>query len=208
MKKKNRIFPILGVLLAVLLVVMIVVLCLPHERPVGDYVRPEFDDTAVQGTPEVDKSLGYWELYQDGMAYRVAVCGQPSVDGKTLTVYFTNDARNEKYLKLRVLSDDGDILGETGVLRPGEYVQSVTLAKKVKPGAKLTFKVLSFEPSDYSSAGSILLNVKVAGTDRTWLRVAAIAATCAALALAAILLGRKLSHLKISKRAAHGKGVR
>lgn len=164
MKKKSYLLPILVSVLAVALIGMIVALCLPgQEPPRGEYVRPEFDNTAVQGTPEVDASLGYWELYQEGMAYRVALCGEPTFRENELTVYFTNSASNEKYLKLRVLDEKGNTLGETGVLRPGEYVQSVTLTKKVKPGAKLTLKVLSFEPEDYTSAGSVLINVTVGG---------------------------------------------
>lgn len=174
MKKKNYLLPILVGVLAVALIAMIVVLCLPKkEPPRGEYVKPAFDNTAVQGTPKVDASLGYIELYKEGMAYRVSLCGEPTTEGNKLTVYFTNSASNEKYLKLRVLDEKGNILGESGVLRPGEYVQSVTLEKKVAPGTRLKFKVLGFEPEDYTSAGSVTLNVKVAGTNNdTWLWVA------------------------------------
>lgn len=197
MKKKNLILPILGGILAVVLIAMVVVLCLPEkEPPQGEYVQPAFDEAAVAGTPEVDASLGYWQLYQEGMAYRVAVCGAPRADGKELTVYFANDASNEKYLKLRVLSESGKILGETGLLRPGEYVQSVTLTKKVSPETKLTFKILSFEPSDYSSAGSVLLNVTVGGTNYLWLYVAVAVIAAVAIIVGSILLKRKLSRRK------------
>ncbi len=173
MKKNKYTLPILCAVFAVALIAMIVALCLPEEEPPrGDYVQPAFDDNAVSGTPEVDESLGYIELYQEGMAYRVSVCGVPTAEGNELTVYFTNAESNQKYLKLRVLDEKGNILGETGVLRPGEYVQTVTLAKRVAPGTGLKFKVLGFEPEDYSSAGSVILNVKVAGTDYTGLWIA------------------------------------
>lgn len=168
MKKKNRVLPILVGVLAVSFIAMIVALCLSgKEQTPGEYVKPTFDATAVQGTPAPDASLGYTELYQEGMAYRVSLCGAPTVDGDGLTVYFTNSASNKKYLKLRVLDDDGNTLGETGVLRPGEYVRSVTLSKKVAPGTSLKFKVLGFEPDDYTSAGSVTLNVKTADASNT-----------------------------------------
>lgn len=167
-KKKQNTIPILVGVFAVVLVTMIAALCLPgKEPPRGEYVKPAFDSTAVQGLPEVDASLGYFELYQEGMAYHVALCGKPTVDANKLTVYFTNSESNEKYLKLRVLDTNGNTLGETGVLRPGEYVQTVTLSKKVSPDTSLRLKVLGFEPEDYTSAGSVVLNVKVARANDT-----------------------------------------
>lgn len=188
---------LVGVLAVALVAAMVVVLCLPEQEPPrGEYVRPTFDSAAVQGTPEVDASLGYIELYREGMAYRVSLCGEPTVDGNELTVYFTNSESNEKYLKLRVLDEKGNTLGETGVLSPGEYVQSVTLKKKVAPGTSLALKVLSFEPEDYTSAGSVVLNVKVAGTNDTWLWVTLAAASVVTLAVvtAVLLLRKKKKH--------------
>lgn len=195
MKKKSYLLSILVVVFAIALTVMIVVLCLPKKEPTrGAYVKPAFDGSAVRGTPEVDASLGYIELYKEGMAYRVSLCGEPTVEGNALTVYFTNSEQNEKYLKLRVLDEKGNTLGETGVLRPGEYVQSVTLEKKVAPGTSLKYKVLSFEPEDYTSAGSVTLSVKVVGTDRTGLWVTLVALTvfvAAVAATAAVTLRKK-----------------
>lgn len=195
-KKKQNIVPIFCAVFAVALIAMVVVLCLPgKEPPKGEYVKPAFDSAAVQGIPEVDASLGYWELYQEGMAYRVALCGEPTVDANELTVYFTNSEGNEKYLKLRVLDAKGNTLGETGLLRPGEYVPTVTLSKKVAPGTSLKFKVLGFEPEDYTSAGSVVLNVKVAGTNYTWLWITlALVVLVAAAVTAAVLLQRKKKH--------------
>lgn len=195
MKKKNYLLPMLIGVFAVVLVAMIVVLCLPQQEPTrGEYVQPSFDSTALQGTPQVDESLGYIELYRDGMAYSVWVCGEPTIEENELTVYFTNSADNEKYLKLRVLDAKGNTLGETGVLRPGEYVKTVTLSKNVAPGTELKFKVLSFEPEDYTSAGSVVLNVEVAGTDNTWLWVALVAVAVVAAVTASIAIQKKKTH--------------
>ena len=107
--------------------------------------------------------MGYTELYKEGMAYRVSVCGVPTVDGQDLTVYFTNAEGNEKYLKLRVLDTDGNILGETGLLNPGEYVKTVTLTKTLAAGENLKLKIMGYEPETYESAGSVSLNVTVGG---------------------------------------------
>lgn len=111
----------------------------------------------------MDSSFGYTELYQDGMAYRVSVCGVPQINGNELTVYFTNTEGNEQYLKLRVLDEKGNTLGETGLLKSGEYVKTVTLSKELPVGTKIKLKVMSYEPEDYTSAGSVAMNVTVGG---------------------------------------------
>lgn len=162
-KKKDYTVPILGGVFAAVLILMVVVLCIPKEAEKGEFVPPAFDSAAVAGTPEVDETLGYTELYQDGMAYRVSVCGVVTMDGKDAVVYFTNAESNEKYLKLRVLDAEGNILGESGLLKPGEYVKSVELTEKLAAGTKIKLKIMGYEPEDYSSAGSVSLNVTVGG---------------------------------------------
>ena len=87
----------------------------------------------------------------------------PTVDGQNLTVYFTNTEGNEKNLKLRVLDTEGNILGETGLIKPGEYVKNVTLTKTLAAGEKIKLKIMGYEPETYESAGSVSLNVTVGG---------------------------------------------
>ncbi len=164
-KQQDKTLPILGGVFAVVLIVMIVALCIPKTAPKGEFTPPAFEPAAVQGKPEVDENLGYTELYQEGMAYRVSICGVPQINGNELTVYFTNTEGNEKYLKLRVLDEKGNILGETGLLKSGEYVKSVTLSKELSAGTKIKLKVMSYEPEDYTSAGSVALNVTVGGAN-------------------------------------------
>lgn len=160
-KQQDKTLPILIGVFAVVLVTMIVALCIPKTAPKGEFMPPAFETAAVQGKPEVDDSFGYTELYQDGMAYRVSLCGLPDVEGENLTVYFTNAGSNETYLKLRVLDTEGNLLGETGLLKPGEYVECVELKQKISPQTNVKLKVMGYEPEDYSSAGSVVLNVTV-----------------------------------------------
>lgn len=152
---------ILGCIFVFVLIVMIVALCIPKNTSKGVFVPPAFESMAVSGTPDVPEMLGYTELYQEGMAYRVSVCGVPLVEGQSLSIYFTNTEGNEKYLKLRVLDTEGNILGETGLLQPGEYVECVELAETLSSGTAVKLKIMGYEPEDYSSAGSVVLNVTV-----------------------------------------------
>lgn len=154
---------ILGAVTAAMLIVMIVALCIPKEPPKGEFVPPAFDSAAVVGTPEVPEGLGYSSPYQEGMAYRFSVCGKVTMDGKTATVYLTNDAENEVYLKLRVLDAEGNILGETGLIKPGEYVKDVELSEALAVGTSIKLKIMSYEPETYMSAGSASMHTTIGG---------------------------------------------
>lgn len=165
-KKQQNTVPILCGVFALLFVGMVVALCIPKTAPKGEFTPPAFETAAVKGTPTaVDEKLAYQEVYTDGMAYRLSVCCVPTINGKDLTVYFTSAESNEKYLKLRVLDEKGNILGETGLLKAGEYVETVTLSKELSAGTKIKLKVMGYEPEDYSSAGSMAVNVTIGGTE-------------------------------------------
>lgn len=159
-KQKTRMaLPILGVVFVAALVAMVMALRAPQTP---EFVPPAFESAAVTGVPQVEAERGYSELYREGMAYRVSVCGVPAVEGNNLTVYFTNAAGNEANLKLRVLDEDGQILGETGLLKPNEYVKTVTLNRTVVDGEKVKLKVMGYEPETYESVGSVTMTVQCA----------------------------------------------
>ena len=162
-KKPDKRIAILGYVLAVVFIIMIVALSIPREAEWGEFVPPEFEAAAVTGTPEVPDGLGYSAPYQDGMAYRFAVCGNVLMEGKQALVYFTNPAENDTWTKLRVYDENGNILGETGLLKPGEYVQYVELDKELTPGTPIKLKIMGYEPDTYLSAGSVVLNTQIGG---------------------------------------------
>lgn len=156
-KNKNIVLPILGGVFVFVLILMTVALCIPKT---AEFTPPEFETDAVSGVPTVEDDMGYTELYKDGMAYRVSVCGIPRINGNELTVYFTNTEGNDKYLKLRVFDENGNTLGETGLIKPGEYVKSVTLKKSLNAEENIKLKIMGYEPESYESAGSVSLNVQ------------------------------------------------
>ena len=158
----GKIVPILGAVLAVLAVVMIVVLCLP-KNGTDEFVPPPFDENAVSGVPAVAEKLGYSSPYKEGMAYRFSVCGNVMTEGSDAVVYLTNPAENEVWLKLRVLDGNGRILGETGLIRPGEYVRCVALSAVPPAGTKIILKIMGYEPETYISAGSAKLGTTIGG---------------------------------------------
>ena len=155
MKKNRNLF--LAALCAVLSVTVMLLVLIGSNPQQGTFTPPPFDDAAVAGTPDVPDGLAYSEL--DCQAYKVSLCGKLGADG---TVFLTNPKENAVWLKLRVLDEKGNILGETGLIRPGEYVRTLTLNGKVKPGTPVTLKIMAYEPETYHSAGAAALNTRVA----------------------------------------------
>lgn len=160
MKNKRYIFPLAAVLCLVSLIVMAVALCNPKTEQ-GDFTPPPFDTAAVVGVPAVPDGLGWQEL--DAKAYTVGVCGKFVTDGNTADVWLYNPDSNSVWLKVRVLDGKGNILGETGLIRPGEYVQSVALDTVPKSGTAITLKLMAYEPETYHSAGAVELNTTASG---------------------------------------------
>lgn len=58
---------------------------------------------------------------------------------------------------MRILDEAGNILGESGLLRPGEYVRAVRLEKIPKQPTPVSLKIMAYEPETYYSAGSAVL---------------------------------------------------
>lgn len=124
------------------------------ETKVGEFVAPEFDPAAVEGTPDVDESLG-WSALTIDEGYVVHVCGVLNAnEDRTLPIWFSSDADNTIWTKLRILDTDGNMIGETGLIRPGEYVELVQLTDAAVSG-NVTLQVMGYEPDSYYSAGSV-----------------------------------------------------
>lgn len=125
-----------------------------QETVMGDFNAPEFDPNAVVGVPTVDENLG-WAVLDISEGYSVHVCGILNADASgSLPVWFASDADNTVWVKLRLLDADGNVLGETGILKPGEYVERMQLVEGTHSCA-VTLQVMGYEPETYYSAGSV-----------------------------------------------------
>lgn len=89
-----------------------------------DFLPPNFDASAKTGIPE--EPGNDWSLIsQTNMSFSAHICGQFSVKNKSADVYFTNDDTNVVWLKLRIFDEKGNVLGETGLIKPNEYVEKI-----------------------------------------------------------------------------------
>lgn len=161
MKKTQTLF-LSGILCTLALVSMVLALVFGGpQKQSSSFTPPPFDSSAESGTPAVPEELGWTEIYQDGMAFKCSICGNVIASGGAADVYFTNSSEQEIWLKLRVLDEDGNIIGETGLVKPGEYVKSVSIDKDISDGSSIKLKIMAYEPETYYSAGAVTLNTKI-----------------------------------------------
>ena len=140
-------------------IVMIFSLTLGHRKIQPEFTPPPFDAAARPGTPIVPDNLG-WQLL-DAQAYKVGVCGAIIPQENGADVWLTNPESNAVWLKVRILDEKGNILGETGIVKPGEYVRSVTLDTVPKTGKPIVLKIMAYQPETYYSEGAVSLATKV-----------------------------------------------
>ena len=151
-----------GILCTLALVSMVLALVFGGpQKQSSSFTPPPFDSSAESGTPAVPKELGWTEIYQDGMAFKCSMCGNVIASGGAADVYFTNSSEQEIWLKLRVLDENSNILGETGLIKPGEYVKSVSIDADIPDGTAIKLKIMAYEPETYYSAGAVTLNTQI-----------------------------------------------
>ena len=151
---KQKILPVAAGLCAIAVIFMIIALVSGGGQE--SFSPPPFDPAAQTGAPEVPESAGYGEM--DAKAFRFSAAGELTVqDGKT-DVWLTNPEENAVWLKVRILDENGNILGESGLIRPGEYVRSVELDTVPGTTVPVSLKIMAYEPETYYSAGSAALN--------------------------------------------------
>lgn len=138
---------------------MISVLCLNEPQIQVEFTPPPFEKSAENGVPSVPENLGWSEL--DAMVFKFSVCGVIFAGEQKASVWFTNPEVNSVWLKLRILDENGNIIGETGIIRPGEYVRTVSLSGEFSDGMPIVLKVMAYEPETYYSEGSVALNTTV-----------------------------------------------
>lgn len=120
------------------------------------FTPPAFDVAAVKGVPELENIPDISEF--DAGSYKFSVCAEPMLADKKLLVYLIDPNNSGVLLKLRVMDENGETVGESGLIRQGEYLPDVELERSV---SKAKIKVMAYEPSTYYSAGSVILEVNI-----------------------------------------------
>ena len=135
---------------------------------------PFFDEALVVGTPQdipAEKGYSYFEEPDVCAAY---LCQNPDFDGKNADLYLTNPEKNKGlFIRVEIFTIDivydengnktgtalGEELGKSGFIRPGEYVQTVTLGKELDEQTLVALKVAVYEEATGKNHGSMLIPI-------------------------------------------------
>lgn len=161
MKKTQTLF--LAGILCILALVSMVLALISGERIRSHLPSPRRPSTPPPKAESLRfrRSLGGRKSIRTAWRSNVPYAETSSHPGGAADVYFTNSSEQEVWLKLRVLDEDGSIIGETGLIKPGEYVKSVLIDKDVSDGSSIKLKIMAYEPQTYYSAGAVTLNTQI-----------------------------------------------
>ncbi len=149
---------ILTALLLVLLVAVVAVASRDTGSTIGDFVPPSFEENALAGMPE-QPPAGFGTMTVTS-EFVIGMCATPSFDGTNLGLYFTSPKTNAVWMKVRVCDENGRVLGESGLLKPGEHLPTLVLTDGPIANGRLYATVLSYEPDTYYSEGSVKVELK------------------------------------------------
>ncbi|MDD4414366.1 MAG: hypothetical protein PHR14_07460 [Oscillospiraceae bacterium] len=157
--KKKITLGVLCTLCCLSVAVMILAIRIAANRKEA-FTPPAFDPKAITGTPDVPESLGYSPLEVE-RGYKAYVCGKLLAKGSNVDVYFASHETNTVWLLLRIMDETESVLGETGIIRPGEYVETITLNTVPDKEKTVILKIIAYRPDTYTSMGTVGLNTKL-----------------------------------------------
>lgn len=169
MKKQKIFINVLATLLVLSVVFLIVALVLSisaKKNPnviKGEFTPPEHEASALVGVPtltDAEKLILGWNVQvPKGATFRAGFPMVVSVADNTARVLFSNPESNTVYLKLRLYGETENLVGETGYIKPGEYIESVTLSAALGDSEKIMIKGMAYtiptdEDTGFRSAGA------------------------------------------------------
>ena len=120
------------------------------------FVPPEFDVAAQPGVPDIPDQWPYGTA-QLG-EYELSLTTLVQLKDHDAYLYLANAPSNDVWMKVRVFDASENIIGESGLIKPNEYLEKVTLERMPKD-SKIIVKVMCYEPDTYHSMGSSQVTV-------------------------------------------------
>lgn len=112
---------------------------------------PAREENVISGEPSSEQTKSYQELpVNDG--YVVGVDTAPRYENGRLYVNVANKSGNTIWFLVRLYKDDEPI-GESGLLYPGETVESIACERALSAGDSVMVKTIAYEPKTYHSEG-------------------------------------------------------
>lgn len=164
-KGQKRIIAVLATLLALVLIAVLIGL-LTRDPEMGEFVPPAFEENAkTEFAAPIDANAKYTPFNIPG-EFTGALCANVYVEDDQALLYFTSFEENAVWAKAILYNERGKMIGESGLIKPGEHVESVALSEIPKSNSTLTVKtltvkVLLYEPDTYFSRGSCSISINL-----------------------------------------------
>lgn len=154
---KKKIIIILSLVLIVLICIILVLgINLKNKTT---FVKPKFDKLSSSKIPE---DLNYSEqVLKISDDYSLYIETIPRIVGDYLIVNLVSIDTNNIWIKVRVLDKNNKIAGESGLIKPGEYLEKIELNKKLSNKDSITYVIMGYEIDTYLSAGEVNLNTRI-----------------------------------------------
>lgn len=159
-KHKNRDANIVLVIASILLLASLVFLYIVWQRPGETLVLPEFE-SEVESLDNMGNIEGYSVFDDENIPFKCGLVAKPEKTDSGINLYFANNKENDVWLLVKVSGSRGWILGESGLIKPGEYVKEIK--GNFASGENIKIQVFSYKPELYYSSGTFVLNTVVAG---------------------------------------------
>lgn len=137
----------------------------PFAKP--KFTPPPFESSAVAVEDELKETvdmnaLGWTVVEREGMNYRAYICGRVVLNRQNeADLWFYSPADNNALLKLRIYDSQEKVIAETGLIKPGEYLQTVEFNRALADDEAISMKIMAYVPETYASAGAVSLNTVV-----------------------------------------------
>ncbi len=126
------------------------------------YHAPGFAPEAQTGAPEIAEGTYGYCPFTTADGSKIKMCGSPNATENTIDFYLTNEEGNDMWILLEVCNENDETLGNSGVLKQGQFLQTLKLDKKLNIGEnKLKLKLRTFVPEEYYSKGTVNLETTV-----------------------------------------------
>lgn len=124
-----------------------------------NFVAPSFDADAKAIPDTLPDSYALFENEQ--YSFTFGMCDDIRQKDGSSEVYFTNPSSNIAYLKLRIMNEDGDILYESGLIRPSECIESIPLSLEEYVDDDIHVKIMAYEIDTYHSLGAFVAKLNI-----------------------------------------------
>ena len=155
--KKDKKF--LALIIVLIILISTIVYLVFNIKSKSTFSKPSFE---LNASTEIPNNIDYESsIIKVKEGYSIYINGIPKIEKNYLNINFISIEDNNVWIKIRVLDEEENIIGESGLIKPGEYLKNIKLNKKLKEEQNITYKIIGYEINSYMSAGTIELNTKV-----------------------------------------------